>query len=174
MKNKVVILVVKFFSIILLFTTQKLLTTYLDVNQYGQFNFFMALINSFSAIVILGSDRLIINQFSFRSSQFKSELISNSYQVLTVLTIFVGLLYSFINLDDYKIYFILGLYFNSLLIIFSSIYRGNNKVILADIIQKILRPLIFILLLLLFASRTTISNYLRLELINLPRIATFI
>lgn len=166
MKNKYIILTVKFFSMLLLFGVQKLLTSYLDVSQYGEFNFVLSLINFCSTIVILGGDRLIINQFSFRNYKFKAEIISNTSQVAIILTIIIGLLFSFFNLNEYKLYFIAGLMLNSLLIILSSIYKGNNQVIFGDIILRIIRPLIFIILLLVLVPNQ-VDNVLNLYIISL-------
>jgi len=151
---------------LLLFGVQKLLTSYLDVSQYGEFNFVLSLINFCSTIVILGGDRLIINQFSFRNYKFKAEIISNTSQVAIILTIIIGLLFSFFNLNEYKLYFIAGLMLNSLLIILSSIYKGNNQVIFGDIILRIIRPLIFIILLLVLVPNQ-VDNVLNLYIISL-------
>ena len=161
---KVRILFIKFISICMFFGIPFLITNIFTTEDYGFYAKVIALISLSSIIFLLGIDKFLIKKFKYDNGILFSAIKTIAFNIIIlslILYILFDLGFNFKNLSMTLLLFLF-----SMILSISGSLKSIGSIITNETIFNILRPLVLIIMLLIFGT-SGYKNYLLPETIVL-------
>lgn len=161
---KVRILFIKFISICMFFGIPFLITNIFTTEDYGFYAKVIALISLSSIIFLLGIDKFLIKKFKYDNGILFSAIKTIAFNII-ILSLILYILFD-LGFDFKNLSMTLLLFLFSMILSISGSLKSIGSIITNETIFNILRPLVLIIMLLIFGT-SGYKNYLLPETIVL-------
>lgn len=187
-QNSARIIIIQVIAVFLLFTNNYIIIKLCNDQIYGNYVSIMAWVNIFSVIIVFGFEDYFIATIPKINSDREREVLSVLLRSLVILLIMFSLLTIVLGILIYsnffepafhqnQIYFFALLLEVSVLSILISFFRGINKIVFGQVIDKLLRPglmILFTVLLFMISKQLNLSLILFMQVTVLLIVIIFL